>query len=60
MALAAVKGDRTLVELSEQFKVHPNQIGQWRAELLGRAAEVFATAALSKSSVGEVSVAWDY
>jgi len=31
--------------LSEQYKVHPNQIGQWRLELLERAAEVFATAA---------------
>src|SRR5439155_10278695 len=45
VALAAIKGDKTMVELSEQFKVHPNQIGQWRAELLERAAEVFATAA---------------
>jgi transposase len=45
VALAAIKGDKTLVELSEQFKVHPNQIGQWRLELLERAAEVFATAA---------------
>jgi transposase len=45
VAVAAIKGDRTLVELSEQFKVHPNQIGQWRGELLERAAEVFATAA---------------
>lgn len=45
VAVAAIKGDRTLVELSEQFKVHANQIGQWRAELLERAAEVFATAA---------------
>ncbi len=45
VAVAAIKGDRSLVELSEQFKVHANQIGQWRAELLERAAEVFATAA---------------
>ena len=45
VALAAIKGDKTLVELSEQFKVHPNQIGQWRQELLERASEVFATAA---------------
>ncbi len=45
VALAAVRGDKTLVELAEQFKVHPNQIGQWRTELLERAAEVFATAA---------------
>jgi transposase-like protein len=44
VALAAIRGERTLVELSEQYKVHPNQIGQWRAELLERAAEVFATA----------------
>jgi transposase len=45
VALAAIKGDKTLVELSEQFKVHPNQIGQWRLDLLERASEVFATAA---------------
>jgi len=45
VALAAVRGNKTLVELAEQFKVHPNQIGQWHAELLERAAEVFATAA---------------
>jgi transposase-like protein len=44
VALAAVRVDKTLVELAEQFKGHPNQIGQWRAELLARAAEVFATA----------------
>ncbi len=44
VALAAIRGDRTLIELAEQFKVHPNQIGQWRTELLERAAEVFATA----------------
>ena len=45
VALAAIRGEKTLVELSEQYKVHPNQIGQWRLELLERAAEVFATAA---------------
>jgi transposase-like protein len=45
VALAAIKGDKTLVELSEQFKVHANQIGQWRLELLERATEIFATAA---------------
>ena len=45
VALAAIRGEKTLVELSEQYKVHPNQIGQWRLELLERAAEVFATSA---------------
>jgi transposase-like protein len=45
VALAAIRGEKTLVELAEQYRVHPNQIGQWRSELLERAAEVFATAA---------------
>ena len=45
VALAAIRGEKTLVELSEQYKVHPNQIGQWRLELLERAAEVFASPA---------------
>jgi transposase-like protein len=45
VALAAIKGDHTLVQLAERFDVHPNQITQWKTELLQRAAEVFATAA---------------
>jgi transposase len=45
VALAALKGDRTLATLAQQFDVHPNQITQWKTELLQRAAEVFATAA---------------
>jgi transposase-like protein len=30
VALAAIKGDRTLAQLSEQFDVHPNQITAWK------------------------------
>ena len=41
VALAAIKGDRTLVELAEQFDVHPNQITAWKAQLEGGAADVF-------------------
>ena len=41
VALAAVKGDRTLAELAEQFDVHPNQITSWKAQLEGGAADVF-------------------
>ena len=31
VALAAIKGDRTLAQLAEQFDVHPNQITSWKA-----------------------------
>ena len=41
VALAAIKGDKTLVELSEQFDVHANQITQWKTQLLERSADVF-------------------
>jgi transposase-like protein len=33
VALAAIKSDRTLAELAEQFDVHPNQITTWKAQL---------------------------
>ena len=41
VALAAIKGDRTLVELAEHFDVHPNQITSWKAQLEEGAADVF-------------------
>ena len=45
VALAAVKGEKTLAELAQQFDVHPNQITTWKAQLLDGAAEVFGAAA---------------
>jgi transposase len=41
VALAALKGDKTLAELWEQFDVHPNQITDWKARLQEGAADVF-------------------
>ena len=41
MALAAVRGDKTLAELAKQFDIHPNQITDWKTQLLERASSVF-------------------
>ena len=43
VALAAIKGDRTLAQLAEQFDVHPNQITSWKAQLEEGAADVFGS-----------------
>ena len=41
VALAALKGDRTLAQLADQFDVHANQIATWKDQLLEGAADVF-------------------
>jgi transposase len=41
VAIAAIKGDRTIAQLAEQFDVHPNQITSWKTQLESSAAEVF-------------------
>lgn len=56
VALAAIKGDRTLAQLAEQFDVHPNQITTWKAQLEGGAAEVFGPSGGSASAAPAVDV----
>ena len=46
MALAAIKGERALAELAQPFDVHPNQVTQWRSQLLEGASGIFGTAAV--------------
>ena len=49
VAVAAIQGDKTLAELSEQFDVHQNQIQDWRRKLLDQADQVFGRGGASPS-----------
>ena len=56
VALAAIKGDRTVAELTGEFGVHPNQIYNWKKQLLEGAASVFEGSASAEGAVNETQV----
>jgi transposase len=56
VALAAIKGEKTLTELAEQFDVHANQITQWKSQLLEGAAGVFGSEAKAEAATPTVDV----
>jgi len=56
VAMAAIKGEKTLAELAQLYDVHPTQITAWKAQLVDGAADLFGAGPGSKSSEPEVDL----
>lgn len=41
MALAAIKGDKTVAQISSSYQVHPTQIGLWKKQATDNLSELF-------------------
>ena len=50
VALAAIKGNQTISELSDTHKVHASQIKQWKKQLLNQASVLFADSKVNKKN----------
>ena len=56
VALAAIKGEKTLAELAQQHDVHPNQITAWKSQVLDGAAGLFGGEAAEAAPAVDVKV----
>jgi|SRR5208337_3651021 len=56
VALAAVKGEKTLAELAQLYDVHPNQITTWKAHLVDGATRVFGCGTVAAEAAPAVDV----
>jgi transposase len=60
VALAAVKGEKTLAELSQQFDFHVNQITHWKSQLQERAEPTRPSAKELHVKIGQLAMENDF
>ena len=56
VALAAIKGEKTLAELAQLYEVHPTQVTAWKVQLREGAAELFGSGAPAKEAAPAVDL----
>lgn len=56
VALAAIKGEKTLAELAQQYDVHPTQVTAWKAQLLEGAPALFGSGGPARDSAPNVDL----
>ena len=57
IGLEALKGIKTVAEIARQYQVHPNQVSQWKSEVLERLPEVFESGPTAVSQEQEKQIA---
>jgi len=55
VALAAIKGEKTLAELAQLYEVHPTQVTAWKAQLLEGASGLFGSGSTAKDNTVRVN-----
>lgn len=53
IALEAVKGQKQINEIAKEYDVHPQQVTQWKKDLLEKGADVFSSKAEQKTQNDE-------
>jgi transposase len=56
VALAAIKGERTIAQLADQFDIHVSQITTWKDQLQAGAVDVFEMGGSAKPSAPEIDI----